>query len=84
MAKSQTGNTPKTWNKLRGTLKRSQLRRARKEAERRRKAAAGVGIAPGLPQAQSTAHHPFRRLRGRSMAWEGVFIFLERSRVRER
>ncbi len=38
MAKSQTGNTPKTWNKLRGTLKRSQLRRARKEAERRRKA----------------------------------------------
>ncbi len=45
------GNKPKAWQegKLRRTLKRSQLRRARKEAERRRKAerrqsgAKGVG-----------------------------------------
>ena len=37
MAKSQTGNKPRTWNKLRSTLKRSQLRQARKEAEKARK-----------------------------------------------
>ena len=32
-----TGNNPRAWNKLRSTLKRSQLRQARKEAERVRK-----------------------------------------------
>ena len=37
MAKPQTGTNPKTWNKLRPTLKRSQLRKARKEAEKKRK-----------------------------------------------
>ena len=35
----------------------------------------GVTISPGPPQAQSTAQHPFRRPLGRSMAWEGVFVF---------
>ncbi len=32
----RTGNTPRTWNKLRSTLKRSQLRQARKKAEKAR------------------------------------------------
>ena len=36
---------------------------------------AGVTIASGPPQAQSTAHQTFRRLLGRSLAREGVLIF---------
>ncbi len=35
----------------------------------------GVTIAPGPPQAQSTAHQRPRRLLGRSTAREGVFVF---------
>lgn len=37
MARPAKGDTPRIWNKLRCSLKRAQLRQARKEAERQRK-----------------------------------------------
>ncbi len=49
----RTGNSPRTWNKLRRTLKRSQLRQARKEAEKQRKLGRGVsGVASGESEVQ--------------------------------
>ncbi len=42
-----TGNNPRAWNKLRRTLKRSQLRKARKEAERQRRRGRGVSGGTG-------------------------------------
>ncbi len=38
--------------------------------------------APGPPPALSTAHKAFRRLTGRSMAWEGVLFYSNRCRIR--
>ena len=41
------GGKAKTWNRLRDTLKRSQLRQARKEAERARKQRGKGGVRDG-------------------------------------
>ncbi|MFQ5656643.1 MAG: hypothetical protein ACE5G5_03820 [Candidatus Methylomirabilales bacterium] len=53
MARPGKGNTPSARKKVQQTLKRSQLRKARKEAERQRKQARGghgTGADQGEPQ----------------------------------